>query len=364
MDLGRFLVDAVVLGGASPTQLARSHPISESWLFRLLARYRAGGYPALEPRSRRPKSSPRQTSPEIQQAIVELRRELVEGGLDAGAQTIAHHLRLRFGTTPSRPTIWRILKANGLITPQPHKRPKSSWIRPAGGDDPLVLFTLSAARLISLRGIFVMAPRGAGKEPTLVRSDQWLEAKLPAVAATDARAELVRRFLSSFAPATSQDLAWWANTQTSPAPRRAADAHAARIWSLVDEEITQVERPDGSVAFVLTDDVDRLADPPKVIGVRLVPPHDPLLMARDRDNIVSRQHHSRLWRSAHNPGVILGATGLIATWTARKQARHLNITIEPLGSAIDRKTRDAIADEAALTAELRGCDDARLEVAS
>jgi len=64
MDRGRFLVDAVVLGGASPTQLARSHPISESWLFRLLARYRAGGYPALEPRSRRPKSSPRQTSPE------------------------------------------------------------------------------------------------------------------------------------------------------------------------------------------------------------------------------------------------------------------------------------------------------------
>jgi transposase InsO family protein len=53
----------------------------------------------------------------------------VESGLDAGAQTIAHHLRLRFGSAPSRPTIWRILKAKGLITPQPHKRPKSSWIR-------------------------------------------------------------------------------------------------------------------------------------------------------------------------------------------------------------------------------------------
>jgi len=243
-------------------------------------------------------------------------------------------------------------------------RKRLAGIRHAGGDDPLVFFALSAARLISLRGIFVMGPRGAGKEPTLVRSDQWLEGKLRAVAATDARAELVRRFLSSFAPATSQDLAWWANTQTSPTARTSAEAHAARIWSLVHEEITQVERPDGSVAFVLTDDLGRLADPPKVIGVRLVPPHDPLLMARDRDNIVSRQHHSRLWRSAHNPGVILGANGVIATWTARKQARHLNITIEPLGSAIDRRTRDAIADEAALNAELRGCDDARLEVAS
>ncbi len=129
MDLGRFLVEAVVVGGSSPTELARSHPISRSWLFRLLARYRQGGYAALEPRSRRPKSCPSRTAPEIQQAVVELRRELTNSGLDAGAQTIAHHLRLRFGTTPSRPTIWRILKANGLITPQPHKRPKSSWIR-------------------------------------------------------------------------------------------------------------------------------------------------------------------------------------------------------------------------------------------
>jgi transposase InsO family protein len=129
MDLGRFLVEAVIVGGASPTELARSHPISRSWLFRLLARYRVGGYAALEPRSRRPISFPSRTSPEIEQAIVELRRELSEAGLDAGPQTIAHHLRLRFGRTPSRPTIWRILKAQGLIQPQPHKRPKSSWIR-------------------------------------------------------------------------------------------------------------------------------------------------------------------------------------------------------------------------------------------
>jgi transposase InsO family protein len=129
MDLGRFLVEAVIVGGASPTELARSHPISRSWLFRLLARYREGGYGAVEPRSRRPKSCPTRTAPEIQDAIVELRHELVAAGLDAGPQTIAYHLRLRFGVTPSRPTIWRILKSKGLIEPQPHKRPKSSWIR-------------------------------------------------------------------------------------------------------------------------------------------------------------------------------------------------------------------------------------------
>jgi transposase InsO family protein len=129
MDLGRFLVEAVVVGSASPSELVRSYPISRSWFFRLLARYRAGGYAALEPKSRRPRSSPTRTPPEVQRAIIELRRELMGAGFDAGPKTIAHHLRLRLGATPSRPTIWRILKAHGLITPQPHKRPKTSWIR-------------------------------------------------------------------------------------------------------------------------------------------------------------------------------------------------------------------------------------------
>jgi len=129
MRLGRFLVEAVVVSGASPTQLARSHGISRSWLFRLLARYRQGGFEAVEPRSRRPKSSPTRTAPEVERAILELRAQLLEAGLDAGAQTIGHHLRQRLGRAPSRSTIWRVLKSHGLVTGQPQKRPRSSWIR-------------------------------------------------------------------------------------------------------------------------------------------------------------------------------------------------------------------------------------------
>lgn len=129
MRLGRFLVEAVVVSGASPTELARSHGISRSWLYRLVARYREGGFEAVEPRSRRPKSSPTRTPSDVVAKIVGLRNELTEHGLDAGAQTIVQHLGLRFGITRSEATVWRILKAEGLITPEPHKRPRSSWIR-------------------------------------------------------------------------------------------------------------------------------------------------------------------------------------------------------------------------------------------
>ena len=129
MGLARYLVDAVVLEGRSITELAGSHGVSRFWIYKLLARYHAGGYPALEPRSRRPKSCSHQTSPEVEAMVVRLRRELTEAGFDAGPQTILHHLQDRLDQLPSAATIWRILKRQGLITPQPHKRPRSSFVR-------------------------------------------------------------------------------------------------------------------------------------------------------------------------------------------------------------------------------------------
>jgi transposase InsO family protein len=129
MQLARFLVEAVVLGKQSPNQLVREHPISRSWFYELLRQYRRNGPAALEPKSRRTASCPQQVDQAVIDAIVELRAELSVAELDAGPQTILHHLAGRFDKTPSRVTIWRILKRQGLVTPQPHKRPRASVIR-------------------------------------------------------------------------------------------------------------------------------------------------------------------------------------------------------------------------------------------
>jgi transposase InsO family protein len=127
--LGRYVVDAVVLEGRSPTDVARSHGISRTWIYQLVGRFRQGGYPALEPRSRRPKSCPHQHGPAVEAAILELRAALSAAGHDAGPATIAQHLRGRVVPVPAVSTIWRILRRHGLITPEPHKRPRSSFIR-------------------------------------------------------------------------------------------------------------------------------------------------------------------------------------------------------------------------------------------
>ena len=44
-----------------------------------------------------------------------------------GAATIHFHLAQRYAPPPSVSTIYRVLKARGFVTPQPHKRPKSSF---------------------------------------------------------------------------------------------------------------------------------------------------------------------------------------------------------------------------------------------
>jgi transposase InsO family protein len=129
MGLGRYMVDAIVLEGCSPSELAKSHGISRSWIYELLRRYRHGGYAALEPRSHRPRSCPHQVGPKIQEAILKTRHDLARAGYDAGAHTIAQHLARRLKQVPSVTTIWRILGRHGLITPQPHKRPRSSFTR-------------------------------------------------------------------------------------------------------------------------------------------------------------------------------------------------------------------------------------------
>ena len=129
MGMERYVVDAVLLEGRSARAVASAHGISKSWIYELIARYKQGGYTALEPHSKRPRSCSHQTPEEVVQAIVGLRRQLHDEGHDAGAQTIAYHLAGRIEGVPSRTTIWRILKREGLIEPQPQKRPRSSLIR-------------------------------------------------------------------------------------------------------------------------------------------------------------------------------------------------------------------------------------------
>ncbi len=78
MGPGRYLVESHLREGRSVAELARTHGIHRSWLYKLLARYRAQGQRGLEPGSRRPHRSPTKMSSAMATRIVRQRRRAVE----------------------------------------------------------------------------------------------------------------------------------------------------------------------------------------------------------------------------------------------------------------------------------------------
>jgi transposase InsO family protein len=125
----RLVITAIEVEGRTPAEVCTAYGVSRSWLYELLARYRAEGDAAFQPRSRRPRSSPQATPPATVELVLTLRKQLANAGLDAGADTIGWHLTHHHGSTVSRATIHRILTRAGAVVPEPAKRPKASYLR-------------------------------------------------------------------------------------------------------------------------------------------------------------------------------------------------------------------------------------------
>jgi transposase InsO family protein len=129
MSKARLVITAVEIEGRTVAEVVETYGVSRSWVYELLARYRAEGDTALGPRSRRPRTSPTAIPASTVDLIIRLRKQLSESGLDAGPDTIAWHLAHRHQITVSVSTIARTLTRQSLVIPQPKKRPKASYIR-------------------------------------------------------------------------------------------------------------------------------------------------------------------------------------------------------------------------------------------
>lgn len=129
MSKARLVITALFTENQTPAEVAARYGVHRSWVYRVKARYEAEGEAAFEPRSRRPLSSPNATPTTTVDLVLRLRKELHEAGHDAGPETITWHLAQHHDTVVSGATVHRILARHGTITPDPSKRPKSSYIR-------------------------------------------------------------------------------------------------------------------------------------------------------------------------------------------------------------------------------------------
>jgi hypothetical protein len=165
-------------------------------------------------------------------------------------------------------------------------------------------------------------------------------------------ADLIAAYLRLLGPATPAEAAKFLET-TKAAARPAWPADLVEV--LVD----------GRRTWLPPDRVDALREAPRPSLVRLLPPSDPYLQARDRDLIVpDPKRQKEVWRILGNPGVLMVDGEVAGTWRAKRASNtRLDVTVTPF-EPLPARVRKALEPEAARLAEIRGTPRADLTVKS
>lgn len=234
-------------------------------------------------------------------------------------------------TIKSKEELDRVLAQ--LIAEQLPAQKQSLWNAPSmyGAPDRQTVGGAAVSFLLrpcSFKGLVVFGER-EGISPTFTSPLRWLGHKL--VPSAQGTAELARRFLHAYGPATPRAFADWLGS---------TPAQAKRLWQQIEEELEPVTAA-GKKAFILQSDQEsfRCADTEEAL--LLLGPHDPYLDIRDRailleDTAAQRQ----VWRTVGNPGVILKSGKIIGIWKTRIQREKLSVSTtlwEPLSAPEQRE---------------------------
>jgi putative transposase len=107
------------------------HGISRKSFYELRRRAKTEGPAAvLEPRSRRPRSSPSRLTGQVKEQAVAVRAALEASGLDHGPVSVHDKMRaMGLEVVPSIASLARIFRQAGVARVEPKKKPRSAWRR-------------------------------------------------------------------------------------------------------------------------------------------------------------------------------------------------------------------------------------------
>jgi hypothetical protein len=163
----------------------------------------------------------------------------------------------------------------------------------------------------SYRGVTVRGPV-VGRQHLFVRTEDWLGTQ-PRVDRDKALAELARRYLAGFGPATDADLAYWAGL-----PLR--DARVG--LNAIARELTH--HADGLV------DLARRDPAPETLPQKLLPLWDDLLVGwKDKSAIVGAQHAARVFAGGMIGPAATRAGRVVGKWSAARG----KVVLEPFAAS-------------------------------
>jgi transposase InsO family protein len=113
------------------TTFCAEHAISRKTFYEIRRRTGVEGpAAALEPRSRRPRSSPSKLADEVKQQAIGVRAALESSGLDCGPLSVHDKMRsLGMEPVPSVASLARIFREAGVARAEPKKKPRAAWRR-------------------------------------------------------------------------------------------------------------------------------------------------------------------------------------------------------------------------------------------
>ena len=183
------------------------------------------------------------------------------------------------------------------------------------------------------RGALCFGPN-RGRKVTYTSPRRWLPGFRPAEEAT-AVAELVRRYLAAYGPATPRHFAKWLGAP----PRWAAERFGALAGELEQAEVG------GEAAWLLAEDAAPPAEAPR--GVRLLPYFDAYAVGcQPRELLFPGRAAERALvpsgQAGNYPVLLLDGT-VAGVWHQRRSGRTLQVTVEPLAplGAARRRELDA-----------------------
>ena len=192
-----------------------------------------------------------------------------------------------------------------------------------------VLFALSTAQRI-VRG----RPRGSWTSSQYRWSpiEAWLPDGIPRLEPAVARAELVRRYLTGFGPATTADVKWWTGWTVGHTKAALADVGAV-----------EVALADGAGGWVLADDAAPVRTPPP--WVAFLPSLDPTTMGWQQRAWYLGDHGPALFDRNGNAGPTVWVDGrIVGGWAQRRSGEVVHRLLEDVGSEAAAAVAAAGAD--------------------
>src|SRR5664279_1047814 len=113
------------------TTFCAEHGISRKTFYSIKKRaLEEGPAAALEPRTRRPRSSPNRTVDDVKKQAIGVRAALEQSGLDHGPISVHDKMQsLAMSPVPSTASLSRIFREAGVARVEPRKKPRASFRR-------------------------------------------------------------------------------------------------------------------------------------------------------------------------------------------------------------------------------------------